>query len=108
MHTVKSNIKISQKSLVFSKWSRKNYAIFASLKRVVKIARLSVDICSSSLKKNASSILVILNNIVEEIKPEEDELEFEPLTIESSAFQAVIQCNLNTESSDKSNNDKYF
>ncbi len=105
---MKFNKKISLKSLVFSKWSRKNYAIFASLKKVVKIARLSVDICASSLKKNASSIIVILNNIAEEIKPEEDELELELLTIESPAFRAALLCNFNSESLDKSTYNTYF
>ncbi len=40
--------------LIFSQWSRKNYAIFASLRKVVKISSLSVDICNSSLRKNIS------------------------------------------------------
>lgn len=31
--------------MVFSQWSRKSYAVFASLRMVVKIARLSMDIC---------------------------------------------------------------
>ena len=44
----------SKYSIVFSKWSRKNYAIFASLHKVIKIARLSVDVCMSSLSKNKS------------------------------------------------------
>lgn len=31
--------------MVFSKWKRKSYAIFASLHRVVIIAHLSIDTC---------------------------------------------------------------
>jgi hypothetical protein len=38
--------------IVFSKWSRKGYAIFSSLSKVVKIARVSVDISISSFGKN--------------------------------------------------------
>lgn len=49
-----SQIATKNNTLVFSKWSRKNYAIFASLSKVVKIARVSVDICISSLTKNKS------------------------------------------------------
>ena len=48
------NYQISAKSLVFLRWSRKGYAIFSSLKRVVKIARLSVDTCMASLRKTKS------------------------------------------------------
>jgi len=46
--------KIYKRSIVFSKWSGKNYAIFASLGKLIKIARLAVDICVQSLKKNHS------------------------------------------------------
>jgi len=41
----------NSKRIVFSRWSRKNYAIFSSLKKVVNIGRLSVDICRTSLLK---------------------------------------------------------
>ena len=36
---------ISAECLIFSKWKRKNYAIFATLNRVVIIAHLSIDTC---------------------------------------------------------------
>jgi hypothetical protein len=54
--------------LVFSKWSRKSYAIFASLHKVVVIAQLSVDLCRASLLKNqvAISLLNWSNNGEEE------------------------------------------
>lgn len=43
------NIKpISSPSLVFRKWKRKGYAIFASLKKVVKIGQLAVGVCKTS------------------------------------------------------------
>ena len=45
---------ISRKNLVFSQWSGKKYAAFASLGRVVVIAHVSADICNASLKKNTS------------------------------------------------------
>lgn len=44
----------SRKLLVFSQWSRKSYAIFASLGKVVKIACVSADICNNALKKSSS------------------------------------------------------
>ncbi len=49
--------------LVFSKWSRKSYAIFASLHKVVIIAQLSVDICRTSLLKNRA-VISLLNWVV--------------------------------------------
>jgi hypothetical protein len=42
--------------LVFSQWSRKTYAIFASLKRVVNIAHLNIDLCESALLKSSSDV----------------------------------------------------
>lgn len=40
--------------LVFSRWTRKSYAIFASLHKAINIARLSVNICKYSFSKNQS------------------------------------------------------
>jgi hypothetical protein len=47
---------IKTKRLVFSQWSGKNYAVFASLGRVVNIASLTIDICVQSIKKTLSVI----------------------------------------------------
>lgn len=44
--------KISGSYLVFSKWTRKRYAAFASLGKLIKIARLSVDTFKSLLSEN--------------------------------------------------------
>lgn len=43
-------------SLLFTRWTRKSYAIFASLGRVVHIGRLSTDLCDSSLRKSGCSL----------------------------------------------------
>ena len=45
---------IGKNSIIFSRWSRKNYAIFASLGKVVKIARLKTDVCILALEKSAA------------------------------------------------------
>ncbi len=58
--------------IVFSRWSRKSYAIFASLKKVVCIARLSIDICKSSLLKN-SAVICLLNLIMADEKAKEND-----------------------------------
>lgn len=38
-------------ALIFSQWSRKKYAVFCSLKRVIEIATLSVDTSEGFIKK---------------------------------------------------------
>ena len=54
-HNQKSN-----NAVVFSQWTRKTYAIFASLKKIVNIVRLSIDTCFALLFKN-KFILSMLN-----------------------------------------------
>ncbi len=68
---------ISKKNLVFSQWSRKNYAVFASLGKVVTIAHVSVDICNCSLKKNFanSEIIRLANNFGNSFKDIINELD---------------------------------
>ena len=51
--------KISGPYIVFSKWSRKNYAIFSSLKKMIKIGRLSIEICDKALLKPGT-----INNLI--------------------------------------------
>jgi len=49
---MKSNYSILPKSFVFSKWSRKKYAIFASLGKLIKIGNLSTIYCQKALLKS--------------------------------------------------------
>jgi len=42
---------ISPDIFVFSKWSRKEYAVFASLGKLIKIGVLKADICQKALLK---------------------------------------------------------
>jgi hypothetical protein len=44
----------TNKVIVFSQWSRKNYAIFASLGKLIKIGRVSADISQLALQKSPS------------------------------------------------------
>jgi len=43
-----------RKMIVFSQWSRKSYAVFASLGKIIKIAQVSADISDKSLTKTRS------------------------------------------------------
>lgn len=52
---------ISPNIFVFSKWSRKEYAIFASLGKLIKIGVLKADLCQKALLKG----IVDLGNIAE-------------------------------------------
>jgi hypothetical protein len=48
---MKYQYKITKNNIVFSKWTRKSYAVFASLSKLVNIARLSIDIFKSFIYK---------------------------------------------------------
>lgn len=50
-----------KKMIVFSQWSGKSFAIFASLGKIIKIGRVSVDISDKSLVKK-KSLPRLLNN----------------------------------------------
>ncbi len=69
--------KAYNKPIIFSKWSGKKYAIFASLHRVVNIARISIDICKASLLK--SNTLNSLINLFEKDNLEEEDTDWEEL-----------------------------
>ncbi|KIO43356.1 MULTISPECIES: hypothetical protein [Porphyromonadaceae] len=43
----------------FSKWNRKGYAIFASLRKEVRIATLSIDICKVALGKSSLKGIIV-------------------------------------------------
>lgn len=65
---------ISQKSFVFSKWSRKKYAIFASLGKLIKIGSLSTKYCEKALLK--SIIILNINEFQIEKCEEEDHSDY--------------------------------
>jgi len=60
--------------MIFSKWSRKNYAVFSGLKKVIHIARLSVDICRVLLMK-CVDVLVEQSDLINEHAEKEGEME---------------------------------
>lgn len=103
---MRSSRHISNKVLTFSQWSRKNYAIFASLGKVVKIAHLSVDLCVSSILKSQPGIGSALLRffLAPEKEDEEDsaivqemlQMELLPLAIFNSdnyqTYHKIINC----------------
>lgn len=51
---------------VFSKWSRKSYAVFASLNRIINVAQLSINITQIAGNKQLSPIKYLENDILED------------------------------------------
>ena len=79
---MKQNRTIRNQQIVFSRWSRKSYAIFCSLGKTVKIARLSIDICRMAMMKSA--VLKELQQLFASPKNHQDdatEQEPQPLTL---------------------------
>ena len=81
--------KNKRQTLNFSRWIRKNYAVFSSLGKVVKICRLSVDICENALLKafrsGKKAILASLFSFSEEM----EEFAFEDLLTTENLMLAV-------------------
>lgn len=97
------NQHILSKKLTFSKWSRKNYAAFVSLKKIIKIARLSIDLCIASSHKNIklSSMLAFLLKGRKTVNANQsDEPNPEGLLIDLSLAQA---CTINEVIDPKNN-----
>ncbi|MBI9065828.1 MAG: hypothetical protein JEZ09_00970 [Salinivirgaceae bacterium] len=79
---------ISKKSLTFSKWSRKGYAVFASLGKVVKIGQLNVEICKQAIKKNTNLLIEFVLLEKDKLNQKTDEsIEF---LLSEYLFQNVI------------------
>lgn len=53
---MKTKSPIAKQQLVFRKWSRKSYAVFASLQREVQIGHLSFYICESLVSRGKSFV----------------------------------------------------
>jgi len=64
---------ISPDIFVFSKWSRKEYAVFASLGKLIKIGVLKADICQKALLKKLVELKKIAN-LSEDFEEDEPDL----------------------------------
>lgn len=78
-------------TVVFSKWSRKSYAVFASLKKVVRIACLSIDICQSSLMKVPAAVRLLSMLGISDIENEDTDIneEFDSLLLSLAVMPAI-------------------
>ena len=66
---------ITTSAYVFLKWSRKGYAIFASLKKIINIGRLTVDLCCTAQLKNQNLINLLTVDEFEERNEEQTDNE---------------------------------
>lgn len=72
---MKENYKRSQKTVFFTQWSRKSYAVMASLGSYIQISRLSVDICKqATLKLGGFLLLNLVELITDDYDIENDDL----------------------------------
>ncbi|PKP32864.1 MAG: hypothetical protein CVU00_11310 [Bacteroidetes bacterium HGW-Bacteroidetes-17] len=88
---------ISPRTIVFSKWSRKKYAIFASLGKLIKIGVLKAEICQKALLKghvDLGNIIGIKENPYEDETDSNlaahDSLQFMLSSLGPSVFPAFI------------------
>ena len=66
----------NQNFIRFKRWSRKNYAVFAGLNKIISIGKITVEICEKSLQKTFSNITEFLTFNKESNDSELDENNF--------------------------------
>ena len=88
-----------QKKILFSKWTRKSYAIFQSLGKIIKIAKLKDDIAEGFILKSISiekTILSLLStSLLDENIDSKIELSIENLIISINQQTSKIDANQN-------------
>lgn len=84
-----ANAIYKQNSARFRRWSRKSYAIFASLHKAVTIGQLIVSICDKSLEKLRNRIFEASFNDLFNNNNEEDENELLSTTLEIQILTAI-------------------
>lgn len=72
----------------FKRWSRKSYAIFSGINKIISIGTLTADICEASLEKVKKQILPFAINKESET-PKNEELETDLLIFEMQ-FSTII------------------
>lgn len=59
---MKNALLYTQKAIVFRQWSRKNYAVFTSLRKEVNIGHVDIDTCDKALGKDKKKRDAILRS----------------------------------------------
>ncbi len=82
----------NQNYIRFKRWSRKNYAVFAGLNKVISIGKIAVEICEKSLQKTFSNISEFLafNKENNDSELDEDNLKFQTNEIQLLAVNTPI------------------
>lgn len=73
--------KIVQKLIHFFRWTRKKFAVLASLGKLIKIGVVRIEVCKQALLKSGVSLQSLSGNFVNQSSTafDEDELIVEPL-----------------------------
>ena len=81
------------KQIRFRRWSRKNYAIFAGLHKIISIGQLAVNICEMALKKAhltfLESVISVSDFAINEKGTEEKELVIQELLLQQNNFTTI-------------------
>lgn len=87
--SMKRNRSTYQNPLVFSRWSRKAYAVFASLHKEVIVASLRFDVCQSAMLKCKNIIVSAFEISVLGMNSAEG-IEAEQLVVQEDMFQLLV------------------
>lgn len=85
----------------FKRWSRKNFAIFAALHKVISIGKISVAICEKSLEKTKTWISNFLFQNDDVLTPENEDNQDELAWNEIQFISTLIPTIANIKSFDK-------
>jgi hypothetical protein len=90
MQNHNSNI---NKTLNFSRWSRKAYASFVSIGKIVKISTLKIEVAQGFIKKSKSftEIQLFFKSTKEEKNNEHDETKFILIPIAITSIQSKLK-----------------
>lgn len=86
---LKKQLVNSTKSIRFRRWTRKSYAIFAGLNKVISIGKIKAGICDrTSLKTNSLSVIdaIFVSNLLKTFDENEE--------TEELLFENFLQANL--------------
>lgn len=95
---MQKRLQTKSSQVIFSKWTRKAYAVFSSLNKVVNIAQLSVDISTKAMMKYEN--LIKASGFCTRINDDDSENEEELYVLLS--LECLLLSNLNTLNTEES------
>jgi len=80
---MRDKYKIYQETVFFTRWSRKGYAVMASLGSYIQISRLSVDICKQTMLKLIGFLFLAFSQLSLDSTEEDEECLLAEIVAES-------------------------